>query len=424
MTQEKNTTFFYGWVIVGVATLALIVSNGLSIGGIPVFYKFIREDFVANGSIPADRAESFIALGATLTFFFAGMLSPVAGWFIQRFRIRTLMLTGCAMLGLGLIAHSQTSNAFVVYAARIMMGASLCLVGVLPSIVLVSKWFVRRRGLALGILLTGTSIGGVVIPQIAIPLITSYGWRTAMLVVSLLVWILLFPAIFFLVKESPADVGLQPDGETACDSFEAFTPVTGITLGQALRTPLFWVLALCAAAVFYPIFVSTQQFILQAAKIGLSPQQASNGLSALFVVSVCGKFLFGFLSDHFSPTRVMLICCAVMFASTLVLINLTTATVFAFLLPFGFGYGGTFVLLQRIAADFFGNRDYSKILGVLIVIETIGASIGGLVTGRLADAAGGDYTQAFYAVVAVSGLALLLTVALEPLSRRFGRALA
>ena len=81
-------------------------------------------------------------------------------------------------------------------------------------------------------------------------------------------------------------------------------------------------------------------------------------------------------------------------------------------------YGGTFVLLQRIAADYFGNRDYPKILGVLIVIETMGASIGGLVTGRMADAAGGDYTKAFYAVIAVSGFAFLLTVVLEILSRR------
>jgi MFS family permease len=175
---------------------------------------------------------------------------------------------------------------------------------------------------------------------------------------------------------------------------------------------------LCAAAVFYPIFVSTQQFILQAAKIGLSPQQASFGLSSLFFVSVLGKFLFGWLSDRFPPTRVMLACCLVMFASTLVLLNLTASTIFAFLIPFGFGYGGTFVLLQRIAADYFGNRDYPKILGVLIVIETVGASIGGLVTGRMADAAGGDYTKAFYAVIAVSGFAFVLTVMLEILSRR------
>ena len=373
---------------------------------------------MAGGSVAAANAESFVAFGATLTFFFAGVLSPVAGWLIQRFRLKTLMVAGCVLLGGALVAHALTSSPYVVYAARTVMGVSLCLVGVLPSIVLVSNWFVRRRGLALGILLTGTSIGGVVIPQIATPLIAAYGWRTAMIAVSMLVWVVLLPAVLLLVKDRPAEIGAQPDGEASATTASVSAASTGLTLAQALRTPLFWTLALCAAAVFYPIFVSTQQFILQAAKIGLSPQQASFGLSSLFFVSVLGKFLFGALSDRFPPTRVMLACCLVMFASTLVLLNLTASTIFAFLIPFGFGYGGTFVLLQRIAADYFGNRDYPKILGVLIVIETVGASIGGLVTGRMADAAGGDYTKAFYAVIAVSGFAFLLTVVLELLSRR------
>lgn len=415
----ENKRPFYGWVILAVATLALVVSNGLSIGGIPVFYKPIREDMVAAGTVAAANAESFIAFGATLTFFFSGVLSPIAGWLIQRFRVKMLMIAGCAMLGAGLVIHALTSSPYLVYTSRTMMGMSLCLVGVLPSIVLVSNWFVRRRGLALGILLTGTSIGGVVIPQIATPLITAYGWRTAMLAVSMLVWLLLLPAVVLLVKEKPEDVGSLPDGDAAVTNTTAHAAAAaGLTLSQALKTPLFWILALCAAAVFYPIFVSTQQFILQAAKIGLTPQQASNGLSTLFFVSVTGKFLFGTLSDRFSPTRVMVTCCAIMFGSTLVLLKLTASTMFAFLVPFGFGYGGTFVLLQRIAADYFGNREYPKILGMLIVIETVGASIGGLVTGRMADAAGGDYTNAFYAVIAVSGFAFLLTVALEILSRR------
>lgn len=416
MNRMAPRKFFYGWVIVAVALLALVVSNGLSIGGIPVFYRSIREDFVGSGAVAAGSAESFIAFGATLTFFFSGVLSPLAGWLIQRFRLRDLMLAGSAMLGGALIVHSQTTSPWVVYAARTVMGVSLCFVGVLPSIVLVSNWFVRRRGLALGILLTGTSIGGVLIPPVATPLITSYGWRTAMVLVSLLIWLLLVPAVLIFVKDKPADIGTLPDGDGVVIDNAAAVEVAGLTLKEALRTPLFWVLAFCAAAVFYPIFVTTQQVILQAAKIGLSPQQASFGLSALFFVSVAGKFLFGWLSDRFAPTRVMLACCFVMFASTLLLSNLTASTVFLFLIPFGFGYGGTFVLLQRIAADFFGNREYPKILGVLIVIETVGAAIGGMITGRLADASGGDYTSAFYVVIAVSGFALLLTVLLNLLS--------
>lgn len=418
MADSKSGGAFYGWAIVAVATLALVVSNGLSIGGIPVFYKSIREDFVATGSVASGNAESFIAFGATLTFFFSGVLSPIAGWFIQRFRLRNLMLLGCGLLGAALIVHSQTSTQWIVYSARVAMGLSLCLVGVLPSIVLVSNWFVRRRGLALGILLTGTSIGGFVIPLISTPLITAYGWRSAMLGLSFLIWLLLVPAVFFLVKDKPQDIGLLPDGSPILPDSPAIVQAHGLALTGALKTPTFWILALCAASVFYPIFVTTQQFILQATKIGLSPQQASFSLSALFFVSVAGKFLFGWLSDRFAPTHVMVACCLVMFGSTLFLLDLTPASVFAFLLPFGFGYGGTFVLLQRIAADLFGNRDYPRILGVLIVIETVGAAIGGLVTGRLADASGGDYTSAFYAVIAVSGVAFALTVALGLLSRR------
>jgi MFS family permease len=413
----KSSKFFYGWAIVAVATLALVVSNGLSIGGIPVFYKSIREDFVASGSVAGANAESFIAFGATLTFFFSGALSPIAGWLIQRFRLRNLMLVGCGLLGGALIVHSLTTTPWIVYAARAVMGISLCLAGVLPSIVLVSNWFVRRRGLALGILLTGTSIGGALIPQIATPLISAYGWRKAMLALSLFIWVLLTPAILFFVKDKPQDVGLLPDGSPVLPETPIVVESVGLSLVEALKTPIFWILALCAASVFYPIFVTTQQFILQATKIGLSPQQASFGLSSLFLVSVAGKFLFGWLSDRFAPTLVLIACCFVMFGSTLVLLNLTPSTVFAFLVPFGFGYGGTFVLLQRIAADFFGNRDYPRILGVLIVIETVGAAIGGMVTGRLADASGGDYTSAFYAVIAVSGLAFVLTVMLGLTSR-------
>lgn len=136
------------------------------------------------------------------------------------------------------------------------------------------------------------------------------------------------------------------------------------------------------------------------------------------MVSVGGKFGFGFLSDKFSPTRVMLVCCGLMFAATFVLFGLTAQTAFLFLIPFGLGYGGTFVLLQRLAADYFGVREYGKILGVITVIETIGAAMGGIITGRLADAAGGDYSRAFYGVAVATGLAFLMVVALNFMVKR------
>ncbi|HTH51629.1 MAG TPA: hypothetical protein VL501_06835, partial [Pyrinomonadaceae bacterium] len=116
------TTRNYGWVIVAVATLALIVSNGLSIGGLPPFYKPMREEFVALGAVDPTRAESFIAVAANITFIMSGVSSLVGGWLLTRFRIKPIMLAGCAMLGAGILLQSQATTATMVYLSRFLMG--------------------------------------------------------------------------------------------------------------------------------------------------------------------------------------------------------------------------------------------------------------------------------------------------------------
>jgi MFS family permease len=393
-------------VIVAVSLLALIVSNGLAIGGMPVFSKDLRQDLLNSGAVEANHAETFLANAANLTFLMSGVFSLAAGWLMLRVRLRPLMIFGCVCLGGGLLIHSQASSAGVVYLARSLMGISLGFVGVAPNVVLVSRWFQRSRGTAVGLVLAGTSIGGLFIPLLAAPLIRRSNWRAAMAELSLLVWLVLLPAIVFLVKEPPK-AQESADGQ--------FANMDGMTLSAALRTPLFWVFGLAAAAIFYPIFATTQQFILylQSAKVGVSLQTAAFAQSGLFAVSVGGKFLAGFLSDKVSPTRTMLVFALIMFVSTLVLFDLTANTALLFLLPFGLGYGGIFVLIQRLAGDYFGSREYGKILGAITLVEIVGATIGGRVTGYLADLNGGDYTAAFYGVSAASALALACAVLLN-----------
>lgn len=406
--ERRNTP--YAWVILAVSTLALVVSNGLSIGGLPPFYKPIREEFVALRAVEAAYAESFIANAANITFLMSGLFSLIGGWLAARIRLKALMVIGCVLLAVGLVLHSQAVNVETVYAARVLMGASLGFVGVAPNVVLVSRWFDVGRGTALGILLTGTSLGGAIIPLVAAPLIGGYGWRTAMLLVSSLVWLILLPAVVFLIKEParPAD--------------EIQHAYPGMTFGDALRRPMFWLLAACAALVFYPIFATSQQFILylQTAKIGVSAETAALAQSALFGISIAGKFLAGFLSDRFRPVGVITFFAMLMFAASLVLFSLSASTALLFLLPFALGYGGTFVLLQRLTADLFGRRDVGKILGAITMIEVIGAAIGGRITGYLADRAGGDYTYAFYGVTVAAGLAFVTTVAIYILHRGSG----
>ena len=397
-----------GWMIAGVAIYALIVSNGLSTTGIPVFYKPVRDEFVLIGSVDAAQAETFIANAANITFIASGVFSLLAGWLIPRLGLRNLMTIGCLLLGSGLVVHSYSVTAAGVYISRLLMGASLGFVGVMPNVALVSGWFDRNRGTALGFVLTGTSLGGFFVPFIAVPLIATYGWRNAMLAVSFLVWLVLLPAVIGFVREGPLGSGTaEPEG-------------SGLTLSEAIRTPVFWALALCAAAVFYPIFVTTQQFILylQSPKIGLSLAAAGWAQSGLFAFSIGGKFLSGYISDRLPPTTVILLSCGLMFLSTLVLFDLTATTAWFFLLPFGLGYGGAFVLLQRLAVDCFGLKEYGKILGVITMIEIIGAAIGSQVTGYLADKSGGDYTRAFYMMIVAASLSFVAAAILFWISAR------
>lgn len=419
MVEMTRGRLFYGWVIVAIATLALLISNGLSIGGIPVFYKFVQTDLVASGAVPQERIQSVYGLAPGLTFLFAGFLAPVAGFLLHKLNARLMMVIGCSILGGGLILYSQTTSAAMLYAAHILLGTSLGFVGVLVCTVLVSNWFRKKRGTALGIVLTGTSFGGVVIPQISTPLIQTYGWRTAMICVSLIIWFVLLPAAIFLVKNRPSDIGDVPDGGGNFDiatendlgaRLDSSGANEGLTLGEALKTPIFWVFSFCAALIFYAIFVVSQQLnlYLQGPRIGFTPQQAAGVQSLLFGLSVCGKFLYGFIADRLPTTRVMLVSAATMFASTLAFLYFDGTTVYFFAVLFGLNYGGTFVLLQLLVADYFGLKEYGKILGAVTVIETIGGAAGTIITGRIADANGGDYSQAFLGLIVVTAIALVL----------------
>ena len=397
----------FRWLILAIATVGLIISNGLAIGGIPVFSTPIVKEFVENGAVQLEHSQSFLANASIITFLMSGIFSLVGGWLLAKIGIRTSMVVGCALLGSGFIIHSRAETVSLVYFSRFLMGASLGFVGVTPSVILISRWFGKQKGTALGILLTGTSIGGLIMPLVFAKMIEVFQWRASMLAASLFVWLLLFPLIAFFVR--------WPAFHEEAGAAEH---LSGIILRDALRTPQFWVFSVAAALVFYTIFVTTQQFILylQTPAFGLSLTIASAWQSILFGLSVTGKSAAGFLSDRFSPNRITLWSTALMFLATLVL--LFAGAPLAFLVLYGLGYGATFVLLQRLVAEYFGQRDYARILGTITMIEIFGGVLGGRITGYLADRSGGDYGSAFNVMIGVTAIAFMCMAALNVISTR------
>jgi MFS family permease len=398
---------FYGWWIVAVATLAMMITNGLSIGGLPVFFKPLLTDLKISDP-------SVIGGAAALTFVISGLLAPLVGSLIGKVNLRVLMSIGCVCLGVGLFIYSRATAPSHIYIAHVFLGLTLCFASLIPNTVLVSNWFRRMRGTAMGIMITGTSLGGAVIPQIARPLIEAYGWRTAMLAVSAIVWVVLLPAIWLVVRIHPSEKGLHPDGdrEATVAGQTSQAALTGMTLGEALRTPMFYIFSLCAALLFYSILATVQQLnlYLQSPAIGMTLGAAAGIQSTMAVASIGGKFFFGWLSDRVSKTWVNAMCCVLLCGAAALLLQLSPGLALAFAIPFGLGYGGAFVLVQLLVAECFGLKHLGRILGVITVVETIGGALGNYLTGKLAKA--GDYALAFNWVFMATVVALVCALVL------------
>lgn len=409
--------FYYGWLVVAVSTFAMLVTNGLSVGGLPIFFKPLMTDLGIT-----DR--SVIGTATAITFLISGGLSPVVGNLIGRVNVRALMAFGCVLLGGGLVLYARATTPRGIFVAHMLLGLSLCFASLIPNTVLVSNWFKRLRGLAMGIVITGTSLGGMLIPALATPLIQKYGWRVAMLTVSSLIWFLLIPAIWLVVRVHPREKGLLPDGdgsaaeETTTAASASAAALPGMTLEEAVRTPLFYIFALCAAMLFYAILAVVQQLnlFLQSPQIGMSLGAATKIQITMSTASIFGKLFFGWLSDRLPKAWVNVLCCTVLSLAGALLLMLSAGNALLFALGFGFGYGGAFVLVQLMVAECFGLKQLGRILGVILIVETIGGALGNYMTGQLAQAAG-DYRLGFRAVfitTIIAFLASLLLIRLMP----------
>jgi MFS family permease len=465
--RGQGKQVFYGWIVIIMAVFAVAVTNGLSIGGIPVFYSsFIRE-------FGWDRTT--IATAGALLLLARGIAGPFTGPLWDRYGPKRFMVIGAAVIGIALVIGSFISAPLHLYVMILLMAIGLTFAGLGPAAFLASSWFTGKRGIAMGIVATGTSLGGMIFSPISTRLIAGYGWRWAMVIYAVFAFAVFMPLIYFFIKNRPAEIDAQPDPDRA-DWFlrnrklvnsvlataaiigtliyspvsqrlvgrfgkqttvliftvlaiiclgtmvryfaargdgEGSLPVegtgTGATLREALGSASYWVLLLGSSLCYYVIFAIVQQFILhlQSPEVGFSLAGAAWAYSTLFFFSLAGKSLFGFLSDRFPKCAVNLACCVMMFAGTLILLKINQANTWFFCVLFGLGYGGITVTTKLVLAELFGLRSLGKLLGIMMGAETIFGSGGNLLTGRLFDATS-SYQMAFRVMAVCSIVSVIL----------------
>jgi len=353
-----------------------------------------------------------IAGAASLGGLMATVASPVVGWALDRYGARIILTVSVLILGLSTmsLAWATVPVAFyLAYGAGRVIFSSPMNIG---SSVVVSRWFVRRRGKATGILFLSHSVGMVTFPLLAGLIIKYRGWEDAWIVLGALVWILALGPIATLIRQSPESVGLLPDGDVpdetgdGTDGSAAKIEEPSWTLREAIRTPTLWLLALSTGSL-YLLQSGTNihqgaYFLDQGLGVGVSA--ASLSLNAVF--TGVGSIFWGWVVDRV-PVRYTYAGVALMMAGALILFSVADSTIEAFIAAsiFGMAVGGILVVPVVAYANYFGRQSLSAIRGVTEPFVSLGQAIGAVFSGIIYDVTG-SYKDAFI-VLAIVGFATI-----------------
>jgi MFS family permease len=367
---------FYGWVIVG----AGIVATCLGLGGMLSLSVFLQPMSEAMG-----WSRTGISMAALLNWLCMGVGSFVWGALSDRLGTRVVVLCGGVLLGLGLVTASQAST---LGQFQVLFGV---IVGVAagsfyaPMTATTTRWFTRHRSLAVALVSSGIGLGSMTVAPLARWIITSYDWRTAMLVIGDLAWLLIIPAAL-LVRNPPAlPAAAVPAATAGADGRE-------FTAAQALRTPQFAAIALtyfaCCAAHSGPIF----HMVTYAIDHGVSAMAAATVLSAAGLASLVGRVVCGLVADRVGAKRTLLAGLALQaVAVSLYLFTRGLASFYALALMFGFAYGGVMPLYAILVREYFGARIMGTVFGAVAFVSTLGMALGPWAGGWLYDASGGYF---------------------------------
>ena len=398
----------YRWIILAVCFFTITFTNGLTLGGLVVFDRellnYLSE--VTGGEILRQelKLKDAITLWSTAVFAF------IAGIIIDRVGVRSLMVSGMFLLSATFYFYAKSDSLADMYIIHIFQGIVLSVSGMVINVVLISKWFNDNRGLAIGVLLAGTSVGNGIFPQINTYLLTiSDGdWRQVMMWLALIP-LAYAPILFALIKEKPEDVETKQDNEAKND-FKASSIEGGFTLQETLMSSNFWFLSVMAFCTFYTILAMIGHVFLMLDGEGYSPQISATGVSIIFIGGFIGKVISGKLAEMIGRKIVLVGGVAMMLAGSLLIVSSifykNPLLIWIGLTLYGTGWGGLYTLIQLLVADLFGLIAIGKIMGVINIIDTIGGGLGPIITAVIYDSTQ-SYLLPFLVISALLVIALI-----------------
>ena len=398
----------YRWIILAVCFFTITFTNGLTLGGLVVFDRELLDYLSEVTGEEVLRQE--LKLKDAITLWSTAIFAFIAGIIIDRVGVRALMISGMFLLSATFYFYAQSDSLADMYVIHIFQGMVLSMSGMVINVVLISKWFNDNRGLAIGVLLAGTSVGNGIFPQINTYLLTiSDGdWRQVMMWLALIP-LAYAPILFALIKEKPEDVETKQDNEAKND-FKASSIEGGFTLQETLMSSNFWFLSVMAFCTFYSILAMIGHVFLMLDGEGYSPQISATGVSIIFIGGFIGKVISGKLAEMIGRKIVLVGGVAMMLAGSLLIVSSifykNPLLIWIGLTLYGTGWGGLYTLIQLLVADLFGLIAIGKIMGVINIIDTIGGGLGPIITAVIYDSTQ-SYLLPFLVISALLVIALI-----------------
>jgi len=348
---------------------------------------------------------------AQLLFFMVAICSPFVGYLMDKISIKGMMLVGTLLLVGGFSTFAYLSNLNHLMLAYLLFALGITLAGIIPSMKIITNWFVQNRGIAVGLLLVGSSLGGAIFNPLAGRFISAYEWRVALVILGLITAVLIIFPLIFLVKERPDTLASEASPEKGA------TPQGGLavpTLAIAAKTSNFYLLMFITGAMWFIIVgvIQHQALFIKDLNSGVS---SSGVLGVFFLCSVLGKVIFGKLSDHFPKKRIMLLSVINLAVGTFMLTIVKSNPglwLWIYAVVFGIGFSGTFTMIQLLVAEYYSGPFYGRILGVFTMFDTL-AGVGGILTLGKLRTWQGTYHQAFLILLILSLIAAVCVLLLK-----------
>jgi MFS family permease len=391
--------------------VALFSIVGLALYGLPLYYDFMVKEFGWSRTVvTSGNALSKLLIGPLFGF--------IAGWVVDRFGPRRLMMAGIVMAGGALVGLSHLSALWMFYFFYVFNALGYVCGGPLPNQVLLSRWFDKSRGKAMGVAYLGIGIGGALVPLLSHWLTGQWGWRGALQALGVLIIALALPMAYF-VKESPEGAREPGSKDTAPPVHVTSAPTAPRPLapiGNVFRSPAFYLLALGSMCSIGAVGGTNQHLkLFLSLDQNYAQSEAAKIISLVLTFSIFGRLLMGWLADRLPKKQVMLLIYLLVAAAIPLLFFASSPEVmYVFAAIFGLGLGGEYLIIPLMAAELFGVKVLGRLMGVILTADGVAEAVSPMLIGYVRDATG-SYHVGFVTLI---GIALLGAAAIALLPRK------